>query len=139
MLVVEERNCGAAFAIAYVGPTYLLGEAMRQLPGVPAVAGVFLLMAAVSGVLSSAVAQGYPEKPVMLMVARAGPTGCARLKGHTEAIHGLIAVTRRYGQLSSIMTPFRYASAPFTIAARMRSAAAAGCASINIGVRTMPL
>jgi len=32
------------------------------------VVGVFLLMAAVSGVRSSAVAQGYPEKPVMLVV-----------------------------------------------------------------------
>jgi len=34
----------------------------------PAVAGVFLLMAALSGVLSSALAQAYPEKPVMLVV-----------------------------------------------------------------------
>ena len=41
---------------------------MRQLPGMPAVAGVFLAMAAVSGVRSLAVAQGYPEKPVMLVV-----------------------------------------------------------------------
>ena len=61
------------------------------------------------------------------------------LKGHTEAIDGLVAVTRRYGQLSLITAPLRYASAPSAIAARIRSAAAAGCPSISIGVRTMPL
>ena len=57
---------------------------MRQLPGMPAVAGVFLVMAAVSGVRSSAVAQGYPEKPVMLVVP--WPAG-----GSTDVIMRAIA------------------------------------------------
>ena len=57
---------------------------MRHLPGMPAVVGVFLLMAAVSGVRSSAVAQGYPEKPVMLVVP--WPAG-----GSTDVIMRAIA------------------------------------------------